>query len=89
MKGPMNATAKGVLVSMSQSINSRHEASAILQKVVESGSWGGFPEDVTCDQIGEALERICLNAPIPNPLTRVLKGWRKAAHRRARLLAQV
>lgn len=38
---------------------------------------------VTCDEIGHALERICLNAPIPNPLTRVLKGWRKAAHRRA------
>lgn len=74
---------------MSHSIGSRHEAAAILQRVAEAGSWGGFPSDVTCDQIGEALERICLNAPIQNPLTRVLKGWRKAAHRRARSLAQV
>jgi len=74
---------------MSQSIGSRHEAAAILQKVAESGKWGGFPSDVTCDQIGEALERICLNAPIPNPLTRVLKGWRKVAHRRARQFDKV
>lgn len=84
----MDATVIGVLGGMSRSIGSRHEAAAILQKVAEAGSWGGFPSDVTCDQIGEALERICLNAPIHNPLTRVLKGWRKAAHRRARRLAQ-
>lgn len=74
---------------MSQTIGSRHHAAEVLQKVAEHGSWGGFPNDVSCDQIGEALERICLNAPIPNPLTRVLKGWRKAAKRRARRLAQV
>ena len=85
----MNATVAGVLVNMSQSIGSRHEAAAILQKVADAGSYGGFPSDVTCDQIGEALERICLNAPIRNPLTRVLKGWRKADHRRARRLAKV
>jgi hypothetical protein len=85
----MDATVAGVLVAMSNSIGSRHQAAEILQKVAEAGSWGGFPSDVTCDQVGEALERICLNAPIPNPLTRVLKGWRKAAHRRAHRLAQV
>ena len=78
-----------VLQSVAAPISSRHRAAEILTKVAESGRCGHFPDDVTCVELGEALERICLNAPIHNPLTRVLKGWRRAAKRRARLLKQV
>lgn len=67
---------------------SRTAAYAILNEVAAAGSWGGFPTHVTCEQIGEALELICLKAPVPNPLTRVLRGWQKAARRRKRQQAE-
>jgi hypothetical protein len=71
---------------MHNMVGSRIAAVEVLQKVADAGSYGGFPDDVTCEQIGQALERICHNAPVANPLTRVLRGWRKATRRRDRAL---
>ncbi len=84
----MNTTSQSIVAMLSAPIASRYHASEVLQKVAAAGSWGGFPDDVTCDELGQALERICLNAPVPNPLTRVLRGWQKAARRRRRRLAE-
>jgi len=69
-----------IITAISGSINSRHRAAEVLTKVAEAGSWGGFPSisDVTCEQLGQALERICINAPGENPLEEILTGWCKA-----------
>ena len=88
----MNGTASEIVTALASSVGSRHQAAEILKKVAEAGSWGGFPNvsDVTCEQLGEALERICLNAPGENPLEQVLMGWCKAASaRKARMQESV
>jgi hypothetical protein len=77
-------TTEVVVRGMCNMIGSRHAAAEVLRKVAEAGSCGGFPDDVTCEGLGKALERICLNAPVRNPMTRVLRGWRKATRQRDR-----
>lgn len=72
-----------IVEAISDSINSRHRAAEILGKVAEDGRCGCFPADVTCEQIGEALERILVNAPGDCPFDRVVSGWQKAAYARA------
>ena len=80
----MATSTEVVVQGLCSMVGSRHEAADVLRKVADAASWGGFPSDVTCEQVGQALERICLNAPVANPLTRVLRGWRKATRRRDR-----
>lgn len=77
---PMDPTVKMVLDGMRQTIGSRHAAAEILQKVAEAGSWGGFPSDVTCEQLGRALFRIVMNSPEEQAFLELLKGWRAAEH---------
>ena len=75
---------------MARSIASRHEAADVLRKVAESGSAGHFPDDVTCEELGQALFRIMMNAPDDDPLTSILKGYRAAElERQERLLDAV
>ena len=57
----------------------RHNAAEILTKVAVAGKAGCFPADVTCEKLGEALERICLNASGQNPLEQILTGWCNAS----------
>lgn len=71
---------------MREMIGSRHAAAEILKKVAEAGSWGGFPDDVTCEQLGKALERICLNCPEEDPLSKVFQSWRQTERERERRL---
>ena len=78
-----------VLTAISQSIVSRHQAADLLKKVADCGSWGGFPQDVTCEEIGRALERICINSPEQDPLMEVLKGWREAERKRNARLQEI
>ncbi len=85
----MASSVMAVLEGFSGMIGSRHEAAEILRKVADAGSYGGFPEDVTCEQLGQALERICLNLPARNPKFAVLRGWCKAERRRDRQLERV
>jgi hypothetical protein len=85
----MNVGDAKVPDKMLVSIGGRHHAAEILRKVADAGSWGGFPPDVTCDQLGQALEHICANAPFHDPLALVVKGWQKAAELRASRLTQV
>lgn len=77
-------TLESTLSLLTEPICSRLAASEVLRKVAEAGSWGGFPQDVTCEELGRALERICLNAPHENSLWRVFRGWHKAARFRHR-----
>ena len=83
------STTEVVVRDLCSMVGSRRAAADALRKVADAGGHGGFPDDVTCEQIGQALERICLNAPVRNPLTRVLRGWRKATRRRDRAHADV
>ena len=64
--------------AMGRSIVSRHQAEEILHKVADAGSYGGFPEDVTCEDLGKALFRVMINAPGKDPLLDLLKGFREA-----------
>ena len=60
---------------MQWAIESRHEAADVLQDVADAGRAGFFPSDVTCKQLGQALHRICMNAPEKNPLRSLVKGY--------------
>ena len=73
-----------VLEAVSSAINSRHAAAEILQKVAEAGSYGSFPDDVTCEEIGRALFRIAMNSPSKDPLMDILNGYRLAEIERRR-----
>jgi hypothetical protein len=64
------------------SIESRGAAAAMLREVADCGEFGGFPKSVTCEQLGWALERICLNSNEVDPLTEIVRGYR--ARERAR-----
>ena len=75
-------TLQAVLSSMKETIGSRHEAADILQKVAELGRSGNFPSDVTCEQLGRALERIVLNSQEEDPFLKVMAGWRAAENER-------
>lgn len=70
---------------MREMVGSRHVAAEILRKVAEAGSYGGFPADVTCEQLGQALERICLNSQEDDPMFKVFQSWRQAELERTRL----
>lgn len=60
---------------------SRYEAAEILRKVADDGEHGLFPSDVTCEELGRALHRICINSPEEHPLEAILLGWhRRMAH---------
>jgi len=80
MGNPVDPTVKMVLDGMCQTIGSRHVASEILHKVAEVGSWGGFPSDVTCEQLGRALFMIVMNSPEEQAFLELIKGWRAAEH---------
>jgi hypothetical protein len=64
------------------SIESRGAAAAMLREVADCGEFGGFPKSVTCEQIGEALQRICINSSEEDPLSAIVRGYR--ARERAR-----
>lgn len=57
-------------------IVSRHLAAEVLMRVAVDGAYGSFPPDVTCEQLGEALHRLCLNSTESNPLEGIVRGWR-------------
>ena len=76
-------TSTLILNKLCTAIGSRHAASEILQKVSEAGSWGGYPHEVTGEEIGRALFRICLNSREDNPLAGIISGWRTAQSERA------
>ena len=78
------STVESILGAMGDSISTRHIAAKVIAKVAEAGSAGHFPEDVTCEQLGEALERIMVNAPGDDPLTDLIRGYRDAEKRRRR-----
>lgn len=67
-----------VVQAMGNTIVGRHQAAETLERVAQYGSAGCFPHDVTCDQLGRALHRICINAPEEDPLLALLTGWRAA-----------
>lgn len=78
-----------VVRAMQGSVGSRHQAAEILRKVAEAGDYGDFPDDVTCEQLGQALERICLNSNEEDPMFRVFQAWRQAELERDRRLLEV
>lgn len=78
----MSVTESEVITALAGCVGSRHGAAEILTKVAEAGRCGCFPADVTCEELGQALERICLNAPDSNPFELVVRGWCKAAEAR-------
>jgi len=80
MGNPIDPTTKGLLDGMSRAILSRRTAAEILQKVAEAGSYGSFPSDVTCEQLGKALFRIVMNSPEEQAFLELIKGWRAAEH---------
>jgi len=82
----MANTVQTVVQGMREMIGSRHEAADILRKVAEAGSYGSFPSDVTCEQLGAALERICLNSQEEDPMSKVFQAWRQAELARDRRL---
>ena len=67
-----------VLEGMRSAISSRNLAAKVLQEVAKHGSYGGFPDNVTCEKIGRALFRICMNSPEQDPLMEIIKGYRLA-----------
>lgn len=46
---------------------SRYWAAEVLYKFAEAGRAGLFPTDVTWQDLGRALHRICINRPVENP----------------------
>ena len=55
---------------------SRYWAAEVLRRVAQLGEVGHFPDDVTLEDLGRALHRICINAPEEDPLIALLRGWR-------------
>jgi|GEM_PF-4673443 len=47
---------------------SRGIAAERLHRVAEFTSWGGFPEDITPEEMGEAVSRALINCPIGETL---------------------
>ena len=80
---------ENVVQGMQGGIIGRNHAAHILNKVAEAGDYGGFPEDVTCEQIGRALERIFVNCHEEDPMFRVFNAWRQAELQRDRRLREV
>lgn len=78
-----------VVRAMQGAVGSRLQATEILRKVAEAGSYGGFPDDVTCSQLGQALERICLNCDEEDPMFKVFQAWRQAELERDRRSLEV
>ena len=77
---------KTVVQGMQGMIGSRHQAANILRKVAEAGSCGDFPDDVACEQLGRALERICINCHEKDPMFKVFQAWRQAELERYRAI---
>lgn len=75
-------TTEFILEEMGRVVGSRYDAADTLRSVAEAGSWGGFPQNVTCEEIGRALHRICLNAPEEDPLLSIVKGYRSVEKER-------
>lgn len=75
-----------VVGAMQTSHASREAAANILHKLADAGSYGSFPEDVTCEDIGRALERICINCHEEDPMLKVFEAWRSAERDRDRKL---
>jgi len=69
------ATGNFLVQKMGRVIVSRHEAADILRKVAEMGSAGSFSNDVTCEQLGRALNRIYGNSSEENPLAEIVRGY--------------
>ena len=71
------------------SIVSRHDAADIFAKLAEDGRAGCFPSDISCFAIGLALERVCINSGVEDPLAWIIQGYNMAAKMRANWLATV
>lgn len=54
---------------------SRYEAARILRKVADWGEHGLFPNDVTAEDLGLALRRLCANSPEANVRHRLWGAW--------------
>jgi hypothetical protein len=59
---------------MGDSISSRHKAAEILKKLSSYGYFGSFPSDLTMEEIGWAIGRICHNSPEEEPYRRLMEG---------------
>jgi len=81
-------TEEFVARGMFEMMGSRHQATNILRRVAEAGSYGSFPDEVTCEQLGRALERICVNCKEEDPMFKVFQSWRQAELERDRRLRE-
>ncbi len=69
-------------VQFTETLDSRHEAARVLEKVADYGQSGNWPHEVTCEQVGRALFRIAINSPEEDPLLGWLNGWHLAERER-------
>lgn len=60
----------------------REWAASLLAKLGDLAAGGGYPEDITPQEIGKALYRVLSNAPDRDPLSGVLDGYYAAKHHR-------
>ena len=81
-------TVAFVLESMGSSIGSRHQAADVLRKVAEDGQFGCYPQDVSPEELGQALWRIFMNCNAENAVPRLVNSLLMAQadfHRRCKL----
>lgn len=70
--GPM----RKLLEVTGNSMDERKKAAEILQDLASRGSYGSFPPELSMQEVGWALARICgINSNDANPLDELLKGW--------------
>lgn len=67
-------TVAFVLDGMRSSIGSRHQAADILRKVAEDGQFGCYPQDVSPEELGQALYRVFMNCNAENAVPRLVNA---------------
>jgi hypothetical protein len=68
---------KKILKLMEDSITTRNRAGEILHKLASHGSYGGFPKDVTMEEVGWAIARTCINSPEPSAFREFMRGVKR------------